>query len=75
LSARDAAVARIVTASWLAGELSPVPGFEHVWEAERDGIRRAWRALTALPAAEQPARVAELRAAVSACRAVDLGVS
>jgi hypothetical protein len=72
LMTKVVATQTIVT-SWFTGDLGPMPGYEYLWEDSRDEIERAWRALTALPADEQPARVAQLRQAALDCRGLDLG--
>jgi hypothetical protein len=61
-------VARTVAAAWFTGELAPVPGWRTAWEDTRKEIQQAWQALQALPADEQPARVAALREAALNCR-------
>lgn len=61
-------VARTVIASWFTGELAPVPGYRDLFTWAGADIRRLWQELRALPAAEQPARVAELREAAVLCR-------
>lgn len=61
-------VARTVATSWLTGELAPIPGEQSLWNDAHGEIQRAWQALQALPAAEQPARVAALREAALDCR-------
>jgi hypothetical protein len=65
-------VARTVAAAWFTGELAPIPGGQYVWDDARGEIQQAWQALRALPAADQPARVAALREAALDCRG-DLG--
>jgi hypothetical protein len=69
---RRMAAARIIAASWLTGELRPLPGYRYEWKDAHDEIERGWRALTALPAAEQPARVEQLREATLDCHDIDL---
>jgi hypothetical protein len=61
-------VARTVVASWFAGELTTVPGYQYIGEAAEEEIRRSWQELQALPVAEQPSRVAALREAAVFCR-------
>ncbi|TDV51922.1 hypothetical protein [Actinophytocola oryzae] len=60
--------ARIIVAGWLTGELKPVPGINYVWDRLRSDIEDTWRALRALPPAEQASRVAALREAAVFCR-------
>jgi hypothetical protein len=61
-------VARTVATAWLTGELTPLPGWQYLSEDESTKIQQVWQALQALPAAEQPARVAALRDAALDCR-------
>ena len=72
---RRIAAARIISTSWLTGELKPPPGYRFEWEDAHDEIERGWRALTALPADEQPARAARLRQAALDCQDIDLVTS
>lgn len=60
--------ARIIVASWLTGELAPMPNLLEVWQTARKEIDRSWQALQELPPAEQAARVAALREAAVFCR-------
>jgi hypothetical protein len=61
-------VARTVVTAWFTGELAPLPGSQYLGEDAPKEIQQAWQALQALPAAEQPARVAALRDAALNCR-------
>jgi hypothetical protein len=61
-------VARTVVAAWFTGEPAPVPYWRDMFEDARKEIQQEWQALQALPATEQPARVAALRDAAIYCR-------
>jgi len=60
--------AQTIIAMWLAGERMSVPDLQVPWAASPTEIDRIWREFQALPRAEQPARVAELREAAVYCR-------
>jgi hypothetical protein len=64
---RRTVTARTVTAAWFTGELRPLPTYGYTWDTDRAAAERTWRGLRALPAAEQRARVAAVRAAGLAC--------
>lgn len=56
----------------LTGELAPLPGYQDVWETYGGKLQAAWQTFRALPAAEQRARVGELRSAALDCDKTDL---
>jgi hypothetical protein len=60
--------AQTIIVMWLMGGQAPVADFQDAWAISKSEINRLWQEFQALPPAEQPARVAELREAAVFCR-------